>query len=79
MVHSYQYKEAYNAQTGEYDFKHNFEDVKKYFDDSDFVVGNFETTMAGENVGISDYPCFKHLTVLLMQLNMELRFSHYSK
>lgn len=58
MVHSYQYNEAYNSQTGEYDFKHNFEDVKKYFDDSDFVVGNFETTMAGENVGISDYPCF---------------------
>jgi len=58
MVHSYQYNEAYNSQTGEYDFKHNFEDVKKYFDDSDFVIGNFETVMAGESVGVSDYPCF---------------------
>ena len=58
MVHSYQYNEAYNPQTGEYNFTHNFEDVKKYFDDSDFVVGNFETVTAGENVGISDYPCF---------------------
>ena len=58
MVHSYQYNEAYNSQTGEYDFTHNFEDIKKYFDDSDFVVGNFETVMAGEDVGVSDYPCF---------------------
>lgn len=58
MVHSYQYEEAYNPQTGEYDFMHNFTDMKKYFDKSDFVIGNFETVTAGENVGISDYPMF---------------------
>lgn len=58
MVHSYQYEEAYNPQTGEYDFMHNFTDMKKYFDKSDFVIGNFETVTAGEDVGISDYPMF---------------------
>ena len=58
MVHSWQYNEAYNSETGEYDFMHNFSDVKKYFADSDLVIGNFETVLGGEEIGYSDYPCF---------------------
>lgn len=58
MCHSYQYKEAYDSSTGQYDFSHNFADVKKYFDTADFVIGNLETVFAGADVGISDYPCF---------------------
>ena len=58
MVHSYQYEEAYDRSTGKYDFMHNFTDVKKYFDLADYSIGNFETVLAGEDVGISDYPCF---------------------
>lgn len=58
MVHSYQYEEAYDRSTGKYDFMHNFTDVKKYFDAADYSIGNFETVLAGEDVGISDYPCF---------------------
>lgn len=58
MCHSYQYNEAYDASTGTYDFSHNFTDMKKYFDEADLVVGNLETVFAGEDVGISDYPCF---------------------
>ena len=58
MCHSYQYNEAYNPSTGEYDFSHNFADMKKYFDNADMVIGNLETVFAGEEVGISDYPCF---------------------
>ncbi len=58
MVHSYQYEEAYDRSTGKYDFMHNFTDVKKYFDAADYAIGNFETVLAGEDVGISDYPCF---------------------
>lgn len=58
MVHSYQYEEAYNKETGQYDFMHNFTDVKKYFEAADYAIGNFETVVAGEEVGISDYPCF---------------------
>lgn len=58
MCHSYQYEEAYDSSTGTYDFMHNFVDMKKYFDEADFVIGNLETVFAGEDVGISDYPCF---------------------
>lgn len=43
MVHSYQYEEAYNKETGKYDFMHNFEHVKKYFDAADYCIGNLET------------------------------------
>ncbi len=58
MVHSYQYKEAYDPETGKYDFNHNFSDVKKYFDKADYVMGNLETVFGGEEIGISDYPNF---------------------
>ncbi len=58
MCHSYQYNEAYDSATGTYDFSHNFTDMKKYFDEADLVIGNLETVFAGEDVGISDYPCF---------------------
>lgn len=58
MVHSWQYNEAYDAETGQYNFMHNFADIKKYLSKADFVIGNLETTFAGEEVGISDYPCF---------------------
>ena len=58
MVHSWQYNEAYDPETGEYDFYHNFTDVKKYFEESDYVVANLETVFAGEEVGYSDFPMF---------------------
>lgn len=58
MVHSWQYNEAYNSETGVYDFSHNFSQIKKYFADSDLVIGNLETVFAGEDRGISDYPSF---------------------
>lgn len=58
MCHSYQYNEAYDPSTGQYDFMHNFADMKKYFDKADFVIGNLETVFAGADIGISDYPCF---------------------
>ena len=32
MVHDYQYEEAYDPATGTYDFMHNFQDVKRYFE-----------------------------------------------
>ncbi len=58
MVHSYQYKEAYDPNTGKYDFSHNFQDVKKYFNGANYVMGNLETVLGGEEIGISDYPTF---------------------
>lgn len=58
MVHSYQYEAAYDTTTGSYDFSNNFTQVKKYFSKSDYVVGNLETTLGGQEIGIQDYPCF---------------------
>lgn len=58
MVHSWQYNEAYDRDTGTYDFSHNFSEIKKFFVNSDLVMGNLETVFAGEDRGISDYPNF---------------------
>lgn len=58
MVHDYQYNEAYDKATGTYNFMHNFQDVKKYFQDYDFVIGNLETTFGGDKIPISSYPMF---------------------
>ncbi|MGN0135337.1 CapA family protein [Anaerotignum sp.] len=58
MVHDYQYNEAYDPATGEYDFMHNFQDVKKYFAGNDLVIGNLELTFGGPDRPYSSYPCF---------------------
>ncbi len=58
MVHDYQYKEAYNPATGTYDFMHNFQDMKQYFEGRDFVIGNLETTFGGKEKEISSFPMF---------------------
>ncbi|MBS4959508.1 MAG: CapA family protein [Clostridiales bacterium] len=58
MVHSYQYEEAYQPENGTYEFTHNFQDMKKYFDQADLVIGNLETVFAGEEIGPQDFPCF---------------------
>lgn len=58
MVHDYQYNEAYDPTTGSYNFMHNFQDVKKYFDGYDLVLGNLELTFGGEERGYSSFPCF---------------------
>lgn len=58
MVHDYQYEEAYDAATGEYDFMHNFQDVKKYFAGNDLVIGNLELTFGGADRPYASFPCF---------------------
>ncbi|MBR6542680.1 MAG: CapA family protein [Anaerotignum sp.] len=58
MVHDYQYNEAYDPSTGEYDFMHNFQDAKKYFAGNDLVIGNLELTFGGTDRPYSSYPCF---------------------
>ncbi|MDD3393524.1 MAG: CapA family protein [Clostridia bacterium] len=58
MVHDYQYNEAYDAATDSYNFMHNFQDVKKYFDGYDLVLGNLELTFGGKEKGYSSFPCF---------------------
>lgn len=58
MVHDYQYNEAYDPNSQTYDFMHNFQDMKPYFEGYDFVIGNLETTFNLENRPISSYPMF---------------------
>lgn len=58
MVHDYQYNEAYDPATGEYDFMHNFQDVKKYFQGYDLVIGNLELTFGGPDRPYASFPCF---------------------
>ena len=58
MVHDYQYNEAYDSATGKYDFMHNFQDVKKYFQGNDLVIGNLELTFGGPDRPYASFPCF---------------------
>ena len=58
MVHDYQYNEAYDPATGEYNFMHNFQDVKKYFQGNDLVIGNLELTFGGPDRPYASFPCF---------------------
>lgn len=48
-----QVRNAYNAETGEYDFSPVFEYAAKYLEQSDLAIGIFEGPMAGEEAGYS--------------------------
>ena len=56
MVHQWQADLAFNRQTGEYCFHHEFEHVKNDLLNFDFVIGNLETTLSG--TGFSCFPRF---------------------
>lgn len=58
MCHNTQYKDAYNAGTGTYDFSYVFEDIKQYIQTADLAIGNLETTFTGSSAGYSGYPTF---------------------
>ena len=42
---------AYSSDTNQYNFDESFNCVKKYFQNSDYVVGNLETTVSGATAG----------------------------
>ena len=58
MCHNTQFKDAYNASTGTYDFSYVFEDVKHYIQTADLAIGNLETTFTGKDSGYTGYPTF---------------------
>lgn len=58
MCHNTQYMDAYNSETGEYDFSYVFDDIDYYIKNSSITVANLETTFAGEEKGYSNYPRF---------------------
>lgn len=57
MCHSSQFEYA-RIENNNFDFKPAFQNVKKYFQNSDFVIGNLETVTAGKSEGFSGYPFF---------------------
>lgn len=58
MFHSPQYRAAFNKETLNYDFTPNFRHIKKYVEEANIALGNFETVTAGEDVGFSGFPRF---------------------
>jgi poly-gamma-glutamate capsule biosynthesis protein CapA/YwtB (metallophosphatase superfamily) len=59
MIHSPQITSAYRENENKYDFYENYFYVEPHFKKADFVVGNLETTFAGEEFGgYSGYPLF---------------------
>ncbi|HAE91763.1 MAG TPA: capsule biosynthesis protein CapA [Tissierella sp.] len=58
MFHSPQYKAAFNKETKSYDFTPTFRHIKKYVEEADLALGNFETVTAGAEVGFSGFPRF---------------------
>ena len=58
MVHKWQMDDALKKGGGFYDFDYCFEPVYDYLVSADLTVGNLETTLAGKEIGYSDYPCF---------------------
>jgi poly-gamma-glutamate synthesis protein (capsule biosynthesis protein) len=57
MFHSPQYKAAYNHENNSYDFNHSFKHIKKYLEDADIALANFET-VTREDVSYSGFPRF---------------------
>lgn len=58
MVHDTMLPSAYRADQGCYDFTEWFAEIKPYLNEGDLVVGNLETTLAGEEFGYTGHPAF---------------------
>lgn len=58
MCHNTQYMDAYDSNTGTYDFSYVFDNISSYTKTTDICIGNLETSFAGEDRGYSNYPTF---------------------
>lgn len=58
ICHNTNFWDAYNPKTDSYDFSYSFENIKKYFENSDIAIGTLECNFAGKSVGYSNYPLF---------------------
>ena len=75
LCHNTQYWDAYNKETGEYDFSYVYEDIVDYTNYSDITIGSLETTFAGEERGYSNYPTFNtpdSLAVALKNIGVDV-------
>ena len=68
MMHGPQFKAAYVASTGTYDFSDCFADIAPVIDGADLAIANIETTFAGAERGYSGYPAFNSPEQLLPAL-----------
>lgn len=64
MMHRWQIWRAYNEETALFDFSNIFSLMEPYFAETDYLVGNLETTFAGYGNGrsreINGYSCYPH-------------------
>lgn len=58
MFHSPQYRAAFNKETNSYDFNPTFRYIKKYVEEANIALGNFETVTRGDGVSFSGFPRF---------------------
>ena len=58
MCHNTQFMDAYDINTGTYDFSYVFDNISSYTKTADICIGNLETSFAGEDRGYSNYPTF---------------------
>lgn len=52
ICHNTNFWDAYDVKTDSYDFSYTFEDIKKYFENSDIAIGTLESNFAGKAVRI---------------------------
>lgn len=79
MFHKWQLHRGYDSTTDSFDFTHSFKYISKYLENSDCVIGNLETTLAGKNKGLYlrpenaykgylGFPCFNTPEILAYNL-----------
>ncbi|MGF7185413.1 poly-gamma-glutamate synthesis protein (capsule biosynthesis protein) [Desulfitispora alkaliphila] len=68
MGHMPQVYASKDWETGEYDFKDNYKEVKPIFEQADLTIGNLETTLAGSDRGYTGFPMFNTPSVLARDL-----------
>ncbi len=58
ICHKQQFYDAYNYETGKYDFSKCLASVTPYLKKADLAIGNLETVFAGKERGYSGFPAF---------------------
>ncbi len=58
LCHGPQFQDAYNVETGVYDFSNCFSQVKPYLESADLMIGNLETVFAGKEQKYTGHPTF---------------------
>jgi hypothetical protein len=68
MMHNTQIQAGYQHQYNTYDFSSFFTEVKPFFQASDFVIGNLETTLGKDPSQYGGYPRFNSPAILAQNL-----------